>query len=206
MRTAPGCDKLLAALATSATPHVIRNGEREEGISKRTLLKYWRLCLFVQSGIQDLRETFFERFPDVEKWTVFSDYYFEEDRPNRVITFSIIPYVIEISRLKHFLKSLFPTDIKHASQIRQESLRRLRDVPIASIAFILPQNRYFAFANNEAFVRSMRASVSQMLTEQLPRWRRNRLQHQSIIARLKRSCGPWTKSFALTKRGRCSGN
>ena len=73
-----------------------------------------------------------------ETWFLISDYCLDDpNKPNNVITFSIIPYSIDTKILKEMINKLAPKDIKEVKKINEEFIKFLLDTPILNISFIL---------------------------------------------------------------------
>lgn len=131
---------------------------------------------FNQSGKEILREHFFLKFKDVDKWTVFSDYYFEDERKSFVISMTFLPYILDLSLAKKILKKLLPKEIKHTKTISKESFEILREFPMYTISVIIPKEKYFSFGSNDNFIKAVKKSCYNLLNKEIPLWKKNRPQ------------------------------
>ena len=76
-------------------------------------------------------------FPDVKNWFISSDYCFDKNKYNQVITFTICPSV-NIKSLEAHLQKDLPKDIKHLTHISDEMISFLKtNYLFFSISFII---------------------------------------------------------------------
>jgi hypothetical protein len=107
--------------------------------------------VFYQSSIEDMRVAFFQKFRDIDSWTVLSDYYFGNEKTNKVITFTLLPYLGGFPQLQSIIRILAPQDIKHTRSIDARFIEFLRQAPILNISFVFQQDKYFAWSRSSEF-------------------------------------------------------
>src|SRR6266498_503495 len=103
-----------------------------------------------QSSIDDMR-VYFQNAKFSDSWIILSDYYFGDDKPNKVITFTSLPYLGGLPQLQSIIRALAPRDIKHARSIDERFIEFLRQLPSLNISFIFQQDKYFAWASSGEF-------------------------------------------------------
>lgn len=69
--------------------------------------------VFYKSGIKDMRRFYFSATKHEQRWFLLSDYYFGDDKPNKTITFTAMPYCPYIPEIKSAIKIVAPKDIKN---------------------------------------------------------------------------------------------
>ena len=99
--------------------------------------------VFYKSSIEDMRRFYFSATKNVQKWFLLSDYYFGEDKPNKVITFSAMPYCPYIPELKHAIKAVAPKDIKNTRSINTNFVALMNLLPLINIVFIFENKKHF---------------------------------------------------------------
>lgn len=93
---------------------------------------------FDQSGRTAFRD-FLEQNPSVTKWHISADFCLhDEDRPNNVFAFSIIPYDAMFDEIKDEIQKSIPRDWKKSKIISPEVIKFLHDKRRFHFAFILP--------------------------------------------------------------------
>ncbi len=81
---------------------------------------------------------FTEELKNVEKWICYSDYCFDDNnKPNNVVTFSILPIVDDIKKLECFIKETAKKDIKKTQTINPKFVKFLNKYPLVNFSFIL---------------------------------------------------------------------
>ena len=94
---------------------------------------------FDQSGRAVFRD-FLAHNPQVTKWHISADFCLhDEDRPNNVFCFSLIPYDATLVEIKDEIQKSIPKDWKKSKIIPTETIEFLRDKRRFHIAFILPR-------------------------------------------------------------------
>ncbi|WGI23645.1 hypothetical protein QEN58_09775 [Halomonas alkaliantarctica] len=84
---------------------------------------------------------FFKKNENVSKWMIFSDYVLnDKNKPNDVITFSILPYSEDFERLKEKINGLSFKDIKNLSRVNTEFLEFINKSEILNISILIDKN------------------------------------------------------------------
>lgn len=96
---------------------------------------------FKKNTFQEIK-IFFNKYENITKWFIFSDYaLYDKNKPNDVITFSIVPYIYNFDDYKNILNNLAPNDLKKMKKINNIFIQFLNDTPILNISFILSKYR-----------------------------------------------------------------
>lgn len=96
---------------------------------------------------------------------IFSDYYFEGEKKNHVITYSIVPSSIDINIFKSKISNIEPNDIKHVNNIKDEFIDLLNSENILNICFVMPNSRYAFFSSREEAQKNLFNKLKQDLAE-----------------------------------------
>ncbi|CAH9050034.1 hypothetical protein PSECIP111854_00453 [Pseudoalteromonas sp. CIP111854] len=105
---------------------------------------HWFLDSFNQTFYKSCRKDFecFVKDHSVEKWMIFSDYaLYDKSKKNDVITFSLVPYVLEFDKYSNVLKKLAPNDLKSIRKVNSEFIDFLENAPIFTISVVLDRKR-----------------------------------------------------------------
>lgn len=63
---------------------------------------------------------FVERYSDVTKWFMCSDYCFDDkNKANNVVTFVIYPYILDFYEWSNIIESMQNRDLKHCRSVSQ---------------------------------------------------------------------------------------
>ncbi|MBE6859167.1 MAG: hypothetical protein E7498_07040 [Ruminococcus sp.] len=96
-----------------------------------------------KSSITQLKD-FFNKYADVSKWYVCSDYCIDDsNKPNDIITFVIFPHIINIPELKDIINSMQKTDLKKCRTVTNEFCNFIKSGLFFSISFKLEKNNIF---------------------------------------------------------------
>ncbi len=128
--------------------------------------------VFYQSSIGDMRTAYFRHFQSLDSWIMLSDYYFGNEKTNKVITFTSLPYLGALPELQSIIRAIAPKDIKHARSIDGRWIEFLRQLPSLNISFVFQQDKYFSWLNSRAFQEYM-AEFCEILSAYVIYWRRN---------------------------------
>ncbi|EPG0327006.1 hypothetical protein ACSWSC_000170 [Vibrio alginolyticus] len=94
---------------------------------------------FNQSSQKNFTD-FFKKNKDISKWMIFSDYAFgDRNKPNDVITFSILPYTTDFFKLSEYIDELSFKDIKRLKRVNKEFIEFVDNSEILNISIILPK-------------------------------------------------------------------
>ena len=134
-----------------------------------------------QSSIHDMRQAYFQNVKLSDSWIILSDYYFGDDKANKVITFTSLPYLGGLPQLQSIVRALAPRDIKHTRSIDGRFIEFLRQLPSLNISFIFEQDKYFAWTSSGEFQDYM-AEFCETLSAYVAFWRRNTMNHSRLDA------------------------
>ncbi len=85
---------------------------------------------------------FFEENKGVSKWIICSDFVLnDKNKPNDVMTFSIIPYIYSFKEYMVKLKDIAPKDIKNCRNISNKFIKFFNEFPMLNISIILSKDR-----------------------------------------------------------------
>ena len=91
---------------------------------------------FRKSAVKDISDYLKELH--YTKWMIFSDYCInDKNKPNDVLSFTVMPYYDEFDKIKNMLLALSPKDIKNIKKVKQDFLKFLKEAPILNISFVL---------------------------------------------------------------------
>lgn len=117
----------------------VHHGESKAGVVIHNFLSHFDDTFNKSSHL--LFSDFFKNNEDVSKWMIFSDYAInDKNKPNDVITFSILPYTIDFKRLSDLIKRLSFKDVKKLKRVNSEFLRFINKSEILNISIILDKN------------------------------------------------------------------
>jgi hypothetical protein len=135
-----------------------------------------------RNSIDDMRQAYFKDLIRLsDSWIILSDYYFGDDKANKVITFTSMPYLGGLPQLQSIVRALAPRDIKHTRSIDGRFIEFLRQLPSLNISFIFQQDKYFAWTSSGEF-RAYMAEFCETLSGYVAFWRRNTMNHSRLDA------------------------
>ncbi len=135
--------------------------------------------VFYKSSINDMRREYFQYFKTVNSWIILSDYYFGDEKTNKVITFTSLPYFGGLPQLQSVIRTLAPQDIKHTRSIDGRFIEFLRQLPALTVSFVFRQDKYFAWTSSGEFQAHM-AEFCEKLSAYVAYWRRNAMNHTRL--------------------------
>jgi len=138
-----------------------------------------------QSSIDDMRSAYFQYLKDLDSWMILSDYYLRNEKKNKVITFTVLPYLGAVPQLQTIIRALAPRDIKHTRSIDARLIEFLRQLPILNVSFIFQQDKYFAWTNSSEFQLYM-VEFCETLSAYVTFWRRDTI-NQARLEKLSRN-------------------
>jgi hypothetical protein len=99
-----------------------------------------------KSALVHLQE-YVDQLGTPDRWAIFSDYSLvDENKPNKAVTFLIVPQGLNLEDLSKLIRKIAPKDIKNCDNIDEEFLRVLNDPRLFYISFILKDiERLFRF-------------------------------------------------------------
>lgn len=105
---------------------------------------------FSKSVSQDLELHYFPRIREYTKWVCLSDYCLDDkNKPNNIITYSLMPYITDIDDLSSFIKLIAPKDIKNTQRINRDYMHFLKHYPLINFSFVINnRKRLFETAND----------------------------------------------------------
>ncbi len=105
--------------------------------------------VFYKSSIQGMRRFYFSATKGEHNWFLLSDYYFGDDKPNKVITFTAMPSCPYILDLKSAIKAVAPKDIKHTRNVNSDFVALMNLLPLINVVFIFDNKKHFIWDNVE---------------------------------------------------------
>jgi hypothetical protein len=93
---------------------------------------------FSKTFSNDLRANYLPKAQDYYKWICYSDYCIgDKNKPNNVITFSLVPYIDDQEDLSAHVKSIASNDIKNSKKVGAEFIKFLNEYPLVNFSFII---------------------------------------------------------------------
>jgi len=118
---------------------------------------------FSKSLIQDLEAYYFPEVKDFKKWMCFSDYCFDDpNKPNNVMTFSLMPYIDDIGELSDFIRTVAQKDIKNTRKVNNAYINFLEKYPLINFAFILNHKKKILGQSANSVVEFLKASFNRI--------------------------------------------
>lgn len=99
--------------------------------------------VFYKSTIKDMRNFYFSATKNEHMWFLFSDYYFGDEKPNKVITFTAMPSCPYILELQSAIKGVAPKDIKNTRSINTDFVTLINLLPLINIVFVFENKKHF---------------------------------------------------------------
>lgn len=88
-----------------------------------------------------LFRNFVNKYPDVTKWFICSDYCFDDrSKANNVISFVIYPYILDFNEWNSVIETMQKTDLKHCRQVSPAFCDFTKKGYFFSFNFILDEN------------------------------------------------------------------
>jgi len=139
---------------------------------------------FYKSAVKDIVDNFTSKHV-FKKWLLFSDYYFETDKPNNAISFSFIPYNEYLDIKEKTIKSVAPKDIKHSRTVNKNFISYLKNEPILNINFVISNpNKYFLGRDRNTFLSNCNNTV-EVLKEAVANWENSYPEDKEYYKKLK---------------------
>lgn len=99
-----------------------------------------------KSSIDDVCNLISSEYKGNKNWILFSDYYFETEKKNRVITFSLIPAFENVFDISEYIKEAAPKEIKHTKFKSDDFINILNNNTFINFCFTFEiNNKYFSF-------------------------------------------------------------
>jgi len=125
---------------------------------------------FKKSTIKDLDDFYIKKIKNVTKWTCYSDYCFDDkNKPNDVVTFTLVPYVDDFNDLSNFIQRIAKVDIKKTRTISEEFTEFLKKYPLINFSFIL-NNRKKIFGKDHNSVKKSLKNTFEIIKKQYIEW------------------------------------
>ncbi|WP_304544008.1 hypothetical protein [Sulfurimonas microaerophilic] len=140
----------------------VHHGESKAGIVIHNFLSHFDETFNKSSYV--LFSDFFKKNGDISKWMIFSDYVLnDKNKPNDVITFSILPYVSDFDKLGDQINTLSFKDIKKLKRVNAEFLKFINKSEILNISVILDKNMVLdPFSEREALKTCYKTALNQV--------------------------------------------
>ena len=141
---------------------MVRQGESKSGIVMHNFLCH--LDETFNASSHPLFLDFFKKNKDISKWMIFSDYALNDrNKPNDVITFSILPYAASFTELGKLIDKLSFKDIKNLKKANPEFLSFISESEIMNISIILDKNmKLDPFNEREALKTCYKTALNQV--------------------------------------------
>jgi len=124
---------------------------------------------FFRETVQEDFNRYRQKFSEARKWTIASDYYFEEIKSNHVVTYTVFPHIVDLQRMMSVIGAVAPRDIKHTREISDEFLKVLKWPGYLHISFIVPNSKFVVFRDQEEARTSIVSGIDTLLTH-IPSW------------------------------------
>lgn len=159
----------------------VNHGESKAGIVMHNFLIHFDETFNKSSHI--IFSDFFRKNGDVSKWMIFSDYALnDKNKPNDVITLSILPYTSDFNMLGDHIKKLSFKDVKNLKRVNSEFLAFINESEILNISVIIDKNMVLdPFSEREAL-----KTCYKMALNQVDHWIENEGQKENYL-RLKKA-------------------
>lgn len=140
----------------------VHHGESKAGVVMHNFLTHFDETFNKSSHA--LFSNFFKRNEDVSKWMIFSDYALNDmNKPNDVITFSILPYTSDFDKLGGQIKQLSFKDVKKLKRVNSEFLEFINESEILNISIVLDKNMVLdPFDEREALKTCYKTAINQV--------------------------------------------
>ena len=118
----------------------VHHGESKAGIVIHNFLSHFDDTFNKSSHA--IFSDFFKKNKDISKWMIFSDYALnDKNKPNDVITFSILPYAGDFRELGDLVNKLSFKDVKKLKKVNLEFLDFINSSEILNISIIMDKNK-----------------------------------------------------------------
>jgi hypothetical protein len=134
---------------------------------------------FKKTAFQDITDNYLSIVGKVKKWLCYSDYYLNDDKPNKVISHTLIPHLVDYIELAKEIKRIQKKDIKHTRTINPDFLQFLKNFPILNFSFIL-EGHDFLMVNNYEELRTILKNTFEQLIQRIKIWRVNNPKRQVL--------------------------
>ena len=146
----------------------IKSYEKESPIIKSIYDTYGK-------SIKDcLEQNYFPEFGQVTKWLCFSDYSFDQKKPNDIITFTLLLYIADIEFIASAIKHLSPKEIKNTSTINPKFINFIRESPFVTFSFVIQNHKHLFLQNRDLLKEAMLYSMNNMLDNDIHNWTKKR--------------------------------
>ncbi|NYS59578.1 hypothetical protein [Vreelandella salicampi] len=127
-------------------------------------------------------KSFFEKNRNINKWMVFSDYVLDDkNKPNDVVTFSILPYTEDFFTLGKSIDKLSFKDVKKLKRVKKEFIEFINNSEIINISFIISKKRRLDPLNEK----EMLITRYKMAINQIKVWISNDADNKEYLTLLK---------------------
>nr|WP_294861274.1 hypothetical protein [uncultured Fluviicola sp.] len=97
---------------------------------------------FSKSAQVDIENHYLKNMETIAKWTCYSDYCLNnKQKPNDVITFTLVPYIHDFNSLSELIKIIAKKDIKSSKTVNIDFIHFLTNYPLLNISFVLKNRR-----------------------------------------------------------------
>lgn len=140
----------------------VEHGESKTGIVMHNFLSHFDETFNKSSHV--FFSDFFRKNRDVSKWMVFSDYALnDKNKPNDVITLSILPYVGNFDKISDQIEKLSFKDVKKLKRVNAEFLEFINESEILNISVVLDKDMVLdPFSEREALKTCYKTALNQV--------------------------------------------
>jgi hypothetical protein len=139
---------------------------------------------FDGSTSQDLTANYIPRIQGITKWTCYSDYCFDDkQKPNDVVTFSLIPYVADFDKVSEHIKSIASRDIKNTRIVGEKFIEFLKMYPLINFSFIL-EDRQRLIGKDHRATKQFLHDTFQYIRKQYQEWLTNQPEQEEYYKRV----------------------
>ncbi|MES1181777.1 MAG: hypothetical protein ABUL44_03190, partial [Flavobacterium sp.] len=119
---------------------------------------------FAKSISLDIQNNYLANFKEIKKWICLSDYSIG-GKKNDVITFSFLPYVVDIEELSKIIKNIAPKEIKHTKEIDSKFINFLKDSFTLNISIVLENHNYLFGKDFDGVIEILRNTLKKLIED-----------------------------------------
>ena len=139
---------------------------------------------FGKSTIEDLKNNYLPKVDYVTKWMCYSDYCLDDkNKPNDVISFTLVPYIDDTEALSKFIKTIAKKDIKKSNKVSKEFIDFLKNYPLINFSFVINDRKKLFGDTHKIVVDSLRENFS-LMKEQYTEWIKNQPEQKEQYSRV----------------------
>ena len=130
---------------------------------------------------------FLDKYPDVTKWFMSSDYCIgDKNKSNNVVTFVLFPYIIDFNQWNSIIQELQKTDLKHCRHVSNSFCNFTKEGYFFSFSFILKENNMLHKWKNKDNLDAMLKIYIEMIEHWQITTPKNIQRYKEMIKKLKK--------------------